>query len=197
MISEIAWLRTWRKKHDGDRDIDFQEQLHATENNIRTRLESSNAEVLEELTSLRSTYRGAPPHYSKPYSRHTILLVTHIFACAALIYLKMATSSNLAPAHIDSLLHNTINAMRMIPNPQMFRGLVWPLSVAGCLASSPQDQEFFRNSASAAVRDSNSFGNSGSSLQILEKSWELQRREGRLVDCTATIYQLGTCVLLV
>ncbi|PQE31250.1 hypothetical protein CJF32_00001845 [Rutstroemia sp. NJR-2017a WRK4] len=197
MISEIAWLSTWRKKHDGDRSLDFQEQLHTTENNIRTRLESSNAEVLEELNSLRSTYGGAPPHYSKAYSRHTILLVTHIFACASLIYLKMATSSSLAPEHVDLLLHNTINAMQKVPNPQMFRGLVWPLSVAGCLASSPQNQEFFRNSASAAVRDSNSFGNSGTALQILEKSWELQRRDGRLIDCTATIYQLGTCVLLV
>ncbi|KAM3077269.1 hypothetical protein ACMFMG_003267 [Clarireedia jacksonii] len=197
MISEIAWMSTWRKKHSKDRTTDFQEQLRATENNIRTRLESNNAEMLEELTSLRSNHRGAPPHYLDSYSRHTILVVTHIFACAALIYLKMAISSNLAPEDIDLLLHNTINAMRMIPDPQMFRGLVWPISVAGCLASSPQDQEYFRNIARGAVRDSKSFGNSGSALEILNKSWQLQRTEGRLIDCTATIHQLGTCVLLV
>lgn len=198
MISEIAWLGTWRQKHEQGSTIDFAEQLVVTEQNIRSRLEAKNSETLGEITALRSIHRGCPPHYyTDLYNKHTTLLITHIFACAALIYLQMVVTDHVVPEDVDVLLHNTINAMRMIPNPQMFRGLVWPLSVAGCLASSRQDQEFFRGTSRGAVTDSRSFGNSGSALEILEKSWELQGREGRLINCTMTIRELGTCILLV
>jgi hypothetical protein len=198
MISEIAWLGTWRQKHEQNGAVDFEQQLVATEHNIRTRLESKNAEILEELTALRTVHRGTPPYYyTDLYNKYTIHVVTHVFACAALIYLQMIVTDHLLPEDVDMLLHNTINAMRMIPNPQMFRGLVWPLVVAGCLASSRQDQEFFRNTSRGAMTDSRSFGNSGSALEILEKSWELQNKQGRLIDCTTTIRELGTCVLLV
>ncbi|TGO55302.1 hypothetical protein BOTNAR_0248g00180 [Botryotinia narcissicola] len=198
MISEIAWLGTWKRKHESDSTIDFKQQLIFTEKNIRGRLESKNSETLEELHALRSIHRGTPPFYvTELYNKHTILLITHIFACASLIYLQMVITDNLLPEDVDMMLHNTINAMRMIPNPQMFRGLVWPLSVAGCLASSKQDQEFFRETSRGAATDSRSFGNSSSAFEILEKSWELQRREGRLIDCTTTIREMGSCILLV
>ncbi|KAJ8064253.1 hypothetical protein OCU04_006600 [Sclerotinia nivalis] len=198
MISEIAWLGTWRKKHEEDETMNFKEQLIITEQNIRSRLESKNLETLEELTALRAIHRGSPPYYHTDlYNKHTTYVVTHIFACAALIYLQMVVTDNIIPEDIDILLHNTINAMRMIPNPQMFRGLVWPLSVAGCLASSKPDQEFFRETIRGAMMDSRSFGNLRSALEILEKSWELQGRGGRLVDCTRTIEVLGSCVLLI
>ncbi|EMR81243.1 putative c6 transcription protein [Botrytis cinerea BcDW1] len=198
MISEIAWLGTWRRKHQSDSSIDFAQQLIYTEQNIRNRLESKNSETLKELHALRSIHRGTPPFYSTElYNKHSVLLLSHIFACASLIYLQMVISDNLRPEDIDMMLHNTINAMRMIPNPQMFRGLVWPLCVAGCLASSKQDQRFFREISKAAIADSRSFGNSSSALKILEKSWELQKEEGRLVDCTMAIRALGSCILLV
>ncbi|ESZ90633.1 hypothetical protein SBOR_8983 [Sclerotinia borealis F-4128] len=198
MISEIAWLGTWRRKHEQDGTMGFEQQLVVTEQNIRNRLESKNAETLNELTALRAIHRGTPPYYyTDLYNKHTIYVVTHIFACAALIYLQMVVTDHVLPEDVDMLLHHTINAMRMIPNPQMFRGMVWPLSVAGCLASSRQDQEFFRETSRGAVTDSRSFGNSGSALKILEKSWELQERDGRLVDCTETIGELGSCILLV
>ncbi|RAL64659.1 hypothetical protein DID88_001692 [Monilinia fructigena] len=61
MISEIAWLGTWRRKHEKDHTAEFTEQLLTTERNIRHRLESKNAENLKELTALRSIYRGPPP----------------------------------------------------------------------------------------------------------------------------------------
>ncbi|KAA8573262.1 hypothetical protein EYC84_003754 [Monilinia fructicola] len=160
MISEIAWLGTWRRKHEKDSIAEFTQQLITTERNIRNRLESKNAETLKELTAMRTVYRGAPPHYHTDlYTKHTTHVITHIFACTALIYLQMAISDHLQPSDIDPHLHNTINAMRMIPNPQMFRGLFWPLAVAGCVASSPQDQAFFREVSRGTVADSGSFGN--------------------------------------
>ncbi|CAD6439239.1 64585307-f8cb-4a19-bfa8-82eaea6783ff [Sclerotinia trifoliorum] len=199
MISEIAWLGTWRRKHEEEETINSKEQLIITQQNIRNRLESKNSETLKELIALRATHHGSPPHYHIDlYNKHTIYIVTHIFASAALIYLQMAVTDNIAPEDIDILLHNTINAMRMIPDPQMFRGLVWPLSVAGCLASSKTDQEFFREIIGGVMVDVRSFGNMRSVLEILERSWGLQREGGgRLVDCTRTIGKLGACVLLV
>lgn len=198
MISEIAWLGTWRRKHEKDSIAEFTQQLITTERNIRNRLESKNAETLKELTAMRTVYRGAPPHYHTDlYTKHTTHVITHIFACTALIYLQMAISDHLQPSDIDPHLHNTINAMRMIPNPQMFRGLFWPLAVAGCVASSPQDQAFFREVSRGTVADSGSFGNARYVGEILERSWVLQRGRGCLVDCTSTIAVLGSCVLLV
>ena len=87
--------------------------------------------------------------------------------------------------------------MKMIPDYRVFRGLVWPLCVAGCMASTAEDQEFFRDKSKGAVGDAKSFGNSAKALEILEKSWELERKRGTLVDCSAVLKELGTCVLLV
>lgn len=90
-----------------------------------------------------------------------------------------------------------MEVVNLIPDPRMFRGLVWPLCVAGCMASSPTHQQFFRNTVTEAVLDSPRFGNSGQALQILEESWEMQRERGQLVDCARIIQELGVCVLLV
>lgn len=164
MISEIAWLGTWRKKHEEEKtiNINFNQQLLITEQNIRSRLESKNSETLKNLTALRAIHHGSPPHYhTHLYNKHTIYIITHIFASTALIYLQMAITDTIIPADIDILLHNTINAMRMIPDPQMFRGLVWPLAVAGCLASAKTDQDFFKEVIRGVLVDgcTSSFGN--------------------------------------
>lgn len=198
IISEIAWLRTWKDKELRNRTIeDIQQHLRWTENNIRGRLEYKNADIKAELDSLLEQYSGCPPHYSPKYGRLTTLIITHVFAQAALIYLHTVVGEELSTIDLQTPLRNTIAVMRILPDPQMVIGLVWPLCVAGCMASSPVDQEFFRGIATTGVADARSFGNLGKALEILEKSWELQRAERRPVDCTATIKQLGVCVLLV
>lgn len=197
LVSEIASLAA--QKSDWRRIIGYNDQsFEDSARDIEFRLLSQHREVREELDAIRQEYGGAPPH-SLPeiYNHHTVLFVTNIFASAAIIYLHtVITSSDVSPSLIQLALRNTIESMRMVPDPRMFRGLVWPLCVAGCMASSKADQDFFRTSATGAVNDSRSFGNSGKALEILERSWLLQSERGKLVDCSATIKDLGTCVLL-
>ena len=197
LVSEIASLAA--KETDWRRIIDHNDpSFEDSAREIEFRLLEQHREVREELDVIRQKYGGAPPHsMPEEYNKHTVLFVTNIFASAAIIYLHtVITSSDVSPSLIQLALRNTIESMRMVPDPRMFRGLVWPLCVAGCMASSKADQEFFRTSANGAVSDSKTFGNSGKALEILERSWLLQSERGKLVDCSATIKDLGTCVLL-
>lgn len=85
----------------------------------------------------RARHQGTPSHYlTHQHNKHTTYLIIHILACASLIYLKMAISDSPLPSDLDPLLHDAINAMRMLPDPQMFRGLLRPLAVAGYLSGS-------------------------------------------------------------
>jgi len=191
IIGEIATLA--HAHQEGDLDT---KQFTSTVKDIQDRLEYHNSQTCSSLQSLQHEYCGVPPHYlSSIYTHYTTLVVTHIFACAAIIYLQTV---NTAPTifNIKEPLQAVISAMSSIPDPRMVRGMVWPLCVAGCMASSPADQNFFREKAEDAVRDAGMVGNSGKVMEILEMSWELQRIEGRLVDCATCVRKLGTCVLL-
>jgi C6 transcription factor Pro1 len=197
MIAEIASLSARKNERTQFADAEIR-QLYDTAHDIQRRLELRHKEILEELEALRHLYGGPPPHSSpETYNKHTVLVVTNIFASAAAIYLHSIARSEVASPLILQALHKTIDAMRMIPDPRMVRGLVWPLCIAGCMASSTPDQEFFRNAAAGAVHDSRRFGNSGKALEILEMSWRLQKKRGQPTDCASTIRELGTCVLLV
>jgi hypothetical protein len=97
----------------------------------------------------------------------------------------------------ESDLRPIIAALKILPDPRMIRALIWPLCVARCMASTPSDQQVFRELAQNGVKDAGSFGNCGEALMILESSWGFQRGMGRPVDCGKTIQTLGKCVLLV
>jgi len=177
--------------------VDLQKIAH-TGNTIQKRLEAQSLQVNTELIALQQNYSGPPPHFLPDiYNHYVTLVVTRFFACAAFIYLRTAVTAHLTVFHIKDLLQDAIAAMSLIPDPCMIRGMVWPLCVAGCMASSLEDQETFRIAAKRAVQDAPTFGNSIKALEILEGSWEMQREHGRLVDCTTTIEKLGKCVLLV
>ncbi|PVH82236.1 hypothetical protein DL98DRAFT_653303 [Cadophora sp. DSE1049] len=203
LIGEISALAhqnqkmSWRRVVDSDYNA---QGFEAAARDIETRLRSQYRRLHEELATLRRRHDG-PPSHSLPeiYAHHTVLVVTSIFVSAAAIYLQTATirSSDLTPSYVKSVLQDTINSMEMIPDHRIFRGLVWPLCVAGCMASAPEDQEFFLAKAKGAVSDSRSFGNSGKALEVLERSWELQKQMGILVDCSVVLKDLGTSVLLV
>jgi hypothetical protein len=196
-IGEIERLRRWKEREIRAGTLDIR-RVAEKANEIQSRLEPQNSKVLNELNVLRSEYSGPPPHhYPDAYNRHTTLIVTHVFASAALIHLQTVVSSASSILNTKRPLQSVIAAMAMISDPRMFRGLVWPLCVAGCMASSPLDQNSFRKWATGAIQDSRRFGNSSKALEILQKSWELQQEKGRLIDCATAIRELGTCVLLV
>lgn len=197
IISEIAEIGSWRHNHYPDLSQHIQKAAESAKD-IQHRLHRGISRVRAELEELRQQYSGNPPYYfPDTYDRYTKLAVTHNFACAALIYLQTSVTSSPSVFHIQDPLQDVISAMRLIPDPRMVRGMIWPLCVAGCVATSLSDQEFFRSAAKATIKDAGTFGNSCKALEVLEMAWRLQRDEGRLIDCTTCIQRLGTCVLLV
>jgi len=60
------------------------------------------------------------------------------------------------------------------------------------MASTVDDQAFFRSTIESAKNDSKSFGNSSITHLLLELSWTLQRERGYPVDCTTTIKEFQT-----
>jgi hypothetical protein len=196
IISEIAHIGSWRHNQHPDVAHHIRKTAELAKD-IQTRLQTGISTVRAELEDLRHQYLGTPPFYFPGiYGRYTTLVVTNTFACAALIYLQTSVTSSPSVFHIQDPLQDVISAMRLIPDPRMVRGMVWPLCVAGCLSSSPSDQELFRSTAKAAIKDAGTFGNSCKALEILETAWKFQEEEGRLIDCTTCIQRLGICVLL-
>ena len=193
LIGEIAVLA---RAHQ-EAELDMQAVTIAAKD-IQSRLEYHNSQTLSSLQDLQREYHGCPAHYlSSVYTHYTKLAVTHIFASAAIIYLQTVITAHPTIFHIQGPLQVVIGAMSFIPDPRIVRGFLWPLCVAGCMASRPADQQFFREKAEGAVTDAGLIGNSKTAMEILEMSWQLQRSEGRLVDCATCVRNLGTCVLLV
>lgn len=196
IIAEMAQLAAFQNEN-GKGNSDNQ-HMSISAKQIQSRLKDRHARVQKEIRELREEYSGCPPHHlTDVYWQYEILVVTHIFACAAVIYLQTIVTAHPIAFHIDEPLQDTITALRMMPDPRMIRGMIWPLCVAGCMASSFVDQDFFRKTIESGITDSRTFGNSGKALAILEKSWDLQKREGQLIDCSTSIEKLGVCVLLV
>jgi hypothetical protein len=192
IIGEIAYLGASDSARYGD-TADFDQTVQ----DIKQRLERQSSHVRDELRDLNTQHSGTPPHYlSDVYDHYVILVVTNIFASAAIIYLQTIIELHPTAAYVHDHLCEFMTAMTVLPDPRMIRGLVWPLCVAGCMAS-PPDQDFFRIAANGAITDARTFGNSGKALELLEKAWEMQREEGRLIDCAACIRRSGSCLLLV
>ena len=196
-IGEIAALSTWKQEKTRSGSLDIHHVAEVAKN-IQLRLETEQSRICGEIDCIRDEYLGPPPyHRTIIYNAYTILVVTRIFACAALIYLQTVVSSDPSILNISAALQNVMTSMNLMPDPRMFRGLVWPICVAGCMASTRTHQQFFKDTIMDAIIDSPRFGNSGQAMQILEKSWEMQRERGRLIDCATVIQELGVCVLLV
>lgn len=193
IIGEIASLGSVPSE-----DLQHTHQLTLIAKDIRLRLATRDSRIYDEILEMQDQYSGHPPHYiADVYNHYTTLVVTHVFACAAIIYLQITITPHTRIFHIQDPLQDVIKALRMIPDPRMVRGLVWPLCVAGCTAYSPSDQEFFRRISRGAVKDARNFGNSGKAVEILEKAWVLQEKEGRLIDCSICMRMSNTCLLLV
>jgi hypothetical protein len=124
IISEIAQLSNLRSNRSPTVVPDIQKVADLAKD-IQTRLERGKSRVRAELDEVRTEYSGHPPYYfPEVYSKYTVLIVTYTFACAAIIYLQTSLTSAPSIFHVRDALQEVIDAMRMIPDPRMIRGLV-------------------------------------------------------------------------
>lgn len=124
--------------------------------------------------------------------------ITRVFAAGALVYLHSIVSGAYpALGEIQTAVEHTLRALEAIDDAQMVRGLVWPLCIAACLATSDLRLRF-RSIAARAIDVSGDFGNSRSILDVVQTCWGAQDQDQyAAVDWRQAMDELGTNVLLV
>lgn len=197
IISEVAELAARGSGPGQTTCIVTHSMLNAKES-LQQRIIYGKTTLSSQITAVNREYNGPPPVTNKEANEHyLILLITNIFANAALVYLHTSTASIYPAIDVASAVKTTIAAFKLLPDPRMTRSLVWPLCVVGSTARTKEDQRYFSEISRAAIGDARAFGNSGKALEVLEKAWEMSDNGLIDVDCTASIRELQSSVLLV
>jgi hypothetical protein len=66
-------------------------------------------------------------------------------------------------------------------NVNLARGLVLPITLAGCHAGTLSEQAFFRNQFTRLSPEAAAFGNTRSALELMEEVWR-RRSKGKTSD---------------
>ncbi|THV45537.1 hypothetical protein BGAL_0477g00070 [Botrytis galanthina] len=124
--------------------------------------------------------------------------VTHIFACAAKVYLYV-TQSGAYPRipEIRDSVSAALEAFRDTPDGRWIRHLVWPFCIVSCMADEEYENEF-RQIAALANMDREIFCNFQNASSIMEECWRLRKCQPSSPSCWATaMCSLGVKTLLV
>lgn len=175
IIGDLANLNHWKSSQQGSGILSIPE-LVAKSRGAEQRLEGGIGET--ESCSSR--------------------LVTRVFAAGALVYLHSIVSGPFPGLkEIQRAAALTLNAAEVIEDPQMIRGLIWPVCIAACLAT-PNIRPRFEEIITQAVSVSGDFGNCNSVLSIANTCWRLQdSNQASPVDWRQAMDHLGTYLLLV
>jgi C6 transcription factor Pro1 len=65
-------------------------------------------------------------------------------------------------------------ALNVLPAAELMRKVVWPFCIAGCMAAYDQEQSF-RDLASAAKIGEHIFGTSWKAVEVMETCWIMRR----------------------
>lgn len=129
----------------------------------------------------------------KEHESEDVKIVTNIFACSALIYLHVIVSgANPELDNIRSAVGRTINAFRKLPDPELFRYLIWPICITACMATE-EYHDFFTKMAIPE------FGMSLRAMEMIQECWRLRKSrtsETDLIDWNTAMQSLGIHVLL-
>jgi C6 transcription factor Pro1 len=121
---------------------------------------------------------------------------TLIWANAAKLYLAVVVSGwQLSTTDIRNGVYEMIKQLQTVSSSDL-RALAWPLCIAGCLASEPEEQAF-RNLLSGQSRVG--FASAlGEVKQIMEKVWENRTiADPKVLDIAACLQITGVPVLLI
>ena len=187
-ISKIASLNAWkieRKTTDSLDIISLASQAlvikAALEAEI-SRIENTMDVGAKDDNSLSNIFR--PRSDTVLASIASIDVVTRIWAHAALLYLHVVVSG-WQPTYVDVRHHITrIQDILLHHDVVLLRAIVWPLVVAGCLASHDQESDF--RAIVQKAQPSKVYGTVHKALAIMEDTW--QHRTQWTVD-----WDLATC----
>ena len=127
-----------------------------------------------------------------------IILVTQVWAHAALLYLSIVVSG-WQPANPNVQFHvsQIIQLLRhRISPPEQLRTVVWPFCVAGCLAEPAQEADL--RAMAEALQPPSIFGTVRKALEIMENAWRNKDKGDHANHDLATFFRgQGGLVLLI
>lgn len=212
-IREIALLHEWKSSAGGTEGFDECQLIDRA-----SFIEKSLEELLEECCdsdgkfasfgSLSLNKRLDPesqrwsktledPAFQATSRNANISEITRVFACAALVYLNVVVYGPHAEhPKIKESVSRTTMALGALHNKNTLGLLVWPICLAGCMATN-QHVGFFKSLSLEFENVSN--GKSGTlkkSFLIIEECWRLRESTG-VADWLQAMESLNMKILLI
>ncbi|KAK3989997.1 transcriptional regulatory protein pro1 [Cladorrhinum sp. PSN332] len=170
-ITEISALSNWKKEMKKLSSLSISElvrRAQAIESHICAKIQELELEQQHPTTP--NACSSVLHQYSASQGIHSTTLNTQIWAQATLIYLKVVVSGwQTASPEIVASVAATMDLFLRLPSPHSLRTVVWPFTVAGCLAT-PEQEQVFRDMLNA-MGPTQAFGTVRESLAILEHVW--------------------------
>ncbi|KAF5876912.1 putative regulatory protein [Botrytis fragariae] len=167
-IMDIALLAEWKITREGLGDLS-QSQLARRAACIEDRLENGIQENRVRQTGDNYDQCGIRAQESQH--------VTHIFACAAKVYLYV-TQSGAYPRipEIRDSVSAALKAFRDLPDGRWICHLVWPFCIVSCMADE-EHQNKFREIAALVNKERDIFCNFQNAFSIMEECWRLRESQ--------------------
>lgn len=91
-------------------------------------------------------------------------------------------------------MQNTLQRLDdIVLDLDLARGLVLPITIAGCHAGTASEEAFFRERFARLSSEAAAFGNTGSALELMEEVWRRRAigRKSERVDWTEVMMDMG------
>ncbi|KFY49825.1 hypothetical protein V495_00436 [Pseudogymnoascus sp. VKM F-4514 (FW-929)] len=198
LILEIAILCESKKRHENSGALRMQELAHRA-TDIKARIElglTMSSGYQHGATMVDNTTTTMISHASAPSVQH----ITRVFACVALVYLQVFISGpHPQIPEIQQGVSRTMAALDTLPDKDLVRNLLWPVCIAGCMATT-EHEPYWRNLVSSVGGERWSFGYPSKVLDIMEECWRLRKEQSEnlvAVDWMTAMKNLDMKVLLV
>lgn len=203
LIREIAALKVDKDRCSEEPEPDrSRAALQARADDIKQRLEAGDKRCGRSYWEL-SEGRRLP----SPANEAAIIPASVIFALSALIYLQVSVYGCAPDAMgpVQELLFRWMLNVRFLPDAQPLPNLAWPICIAGCMATTPSQERFFRGVMARPPGVQQQVQGRGDrslrlGLEVMELCWERRRAEGKESlgwDWARAMREQGRVVLLV
>ena len=189
-IMDIAFL-------DKAKDVSSRVDGESSMNNVVSRAENIKYRLEDGLKKHSSKLSGLGDEVN---SLSLVDMITQIFACSALVYLHVVASGpDPKNRTIQESVNRTMLALQIFSDRKVFGTLSWPVCIAGCMASTREQRDFFRDVSTNERMVNPMFGDSSKVLTIMQECWRVREQASgkySLIDWRSAMRKLGNYILL-
>ncbi|KAH0844851.1 hypothetical protein FOPE_09208 [Fonsecaea pedrosoi] len=142
---------------------------------LKERLQLGLAEPWESYLQLLA--RGSTDRAAETWLVQATPIVTHVFACAALVYLTVVLSG--PDPHLPEIrdaVSRSLKIFSVLPDVRLLHAMLWPFCVTGCMALKDQESLFEELAVKAGTLTQGP-GVWLRALQVMKTCWQI-RSEG-------------------